>query len=40
MICTKVADFLDKIMRQNKENEEANVSLIAPTGASPAKFWE
>ncbi|HUZ91704.1 MAG TPA: hypothetical protein VMU78_07375 [Methylocella sp.] len=38
MICTKVADFLDKIMRQNKESEAPNVSLIAPGGASPAKF--
>jgi hypothetical protein len=39
MICTKVADFLDKIMRQNKESEAPNVSLIAPVSASPAKFW-
>jgi len=38
MICTKVADFLDKIMRQNKESEAPNVSLIAPVSASPANF--
>jgi len=40
MICTKVADFLDKIMLQNKEREALSASLIAPAGASPAKIWE
>ncbi len=38
MICTKVADFLDKIMRQNKKSKAPKVSLIAPVRASPAKF--
>jgi hypothetical protein len=40
MICTKVADFLDKIMRQNKESEASSARLIAPAGARPAKIWE